>query len=349
MPKVRLKQDEEASREDQRRAKAFKKFKINWPWTIFGLIVVGAIASAAAWQKSKDPNNSGGPTVTAALDKPIEDIQSIADLEKLADEAEQRLTDQSATYVGKVGTLDKLAAACKRMADLAKEPEKVSLYKSKELLARYFKLVTFAQEGLDDAMEREKVKTLVKELEARQSPDVVYQVNLAKIVLDGTTLMLRPDSQADFQSYLKAVGPIVIANPSDARLAALNKQFIEFFKKEKRFPSERFSELARAIISAYSGTSNLAIQVWIRELSDELLFERFNYRDLLMKCEVGTPGAYEAYLASLPQILAGKPTPLGYARLVSAGNSFERVNRTTEAGEVYRLVAESIPLPASEE
>ena len=349
MPKTRSKRDVVDSREELRRSKAFKKFKINWPWTIFGLIVVGAIASAAVWQKSKDPSKSGDRTVNVEQEKAIEEIQSLADLEKLAEEAEQRLTDQSATYVGKVGTLDKLAAACKRMADLAKEPEKVSLYKSKELLARYFKLVTFAQEGLDDAIEREKVESLVKELEPNQSPDVSYQVNLAKIVLDGTTLILRPDSEADFQSYLKAVGPIVTANPSDARLAALNKQFIEFFKKEKRFPSERFSELARAVISAYSGTSNLAIQVWIRELSDELLFEKFNYRDLLIKCEMGTPGAFESYLASLPQILAGKPTPLGYARLVSAGNSFERVNRTKEAAEVYRLVAESIPLPASEE
>jgi hypothetical protein len=349
MPKVRSKHDVQASQEDLRRAKAFKKFKINWPWTIFGLIVVGAIASAAVWQKSREPSKSSGPAVTVKQEKAIEEIQSLAELEKLADEAEQRLMDQSATYVGKVGTLDKLAAACKRMADLAKEPEKVPLYRSKELLARYFKLVTFAEEGLDDPTEREKVKTLVKELESSQSPEVRYQVNLAKVVLDGTTLILRPDSEADFQSYLKAVGPIVTASPSDARLAALNKQFIEFFKKEKRFPSERFSELARAVISAYSGTSNLAIQVWTRELSDELLFEKFKYRDLLMKCEVGTPGAYEAYLASLPQILAGKPTPLGYARLVSAGNSFERVNRTKEAAEVYRLVAESIPLPASEE
>lgn len=349
MPKVRSKQNLEALREDLRRAKAFKKFKINWPWTIFGLILVFSIAAAAVWQKSRDPSKSTGPVVSADQKKAIEEIQSLSELESLAQEAEQRLTDQSATYVGKVATLDKLAAACKRMADLSKEPEKISLYKSKELLARYFKLVTFSQEGLDDASEREKVKTLVKELESNQSPDVLYQVNLAKIVLDGTTLILHPESEADFQSFLKAVGPIVIANPSDARLAALTRQFIEFFKKEKRFPSERFSELARAVVSAYSGTNNLAIQVWTRELSDELLFEKFNYRDLLIKCEMGAPGAYDAYLGILPQILAGKPTPLGYARLVSVGNSFERVNRIREASEVYRLVAESIPLPASEE
>ena len=172
MPKVRSKQVVQASQEDLRRAKAFKKFKINWPWTIFGLIVVGAIASAAVWQKSREPSKSAGPAVTEKQEKAIEDIQSLAELEKLADEAEQRLMDQSATYVGKVGTLDKLATACKRMADLAKEPEKVPLYKSKELLARYFKLVTFAEEGLDDPTEREKVKTLVKELESHQSPDV---------------------------------------------------------------------------------------------------------------------------------------------------------------------------------
>lgn len=349
MPKVRSKRDVEVSREDLRRSKAFKKRKINWPWTIFGLIVVGAIASAAVWQKSLEPNKSSGLEGNSQKNKAIEEIQSFADLESLADEAEQRLADQSATYVGKVGTLDKLAAACKRMAELAKEPEKVSMYKSKELLARYFKLVTFAQEGLDDATEREKVKSLVKELEPDPTADTRYQVNLAKIVLDGTSLILHPDSEADFQSYLKAIGPVVIANPSDARLAALNKQFIDFFKKEKRFPSERFSELARALISAYSGTNNLAIQVWIRELSDELLFEKFNYRDLLIKCEMGAPGAYESYLTSLPQILSGKPTPLGYARLVSAGNSFERVNRTKEAAEVYRLVAASIPQPTSGE
>lgn len=349
MSKTRKKIEQAVSREEVRRAKAFRKWKINWPKAIFGMILLGAIAAAAIWQKSRDPSRKMGAETSPLAKKSVEEIDSLTELQALADEAERRLADNSATYAGKVGILEELAAACQRLTKLTKDDSQILNYKSKELLARYFKLMTCAEAGLDDTAERSQVQALVKELEGVDDADVRYHVNLAKLVLDGSSLVLRPDSADDFGRFQEVQREVVGANPNDTRLAALNKKLIEKFKAEKRFPSERFAELARGLVAAYAPTQNLAIQTWTRELNDELLFEEYRYRDLLIRCELNTPGAYEAYLEALPRILEGRPTPLGYARLLSAGNSFERVNRVAEAGEVYRLIAGSISQPAADE
>ncbi len=351
MSKSRSKNAELISREEQRRAKAFKKWKINWPKTIFALIVLGSLAAAAIWQKSRDPARNTQELETAGAKKSVEEIDSLTELESLATEAERRLADNSATYAGKVAILEQLAAACRRMQELAKGKDESELlnYQSKELLARYFKLVTCAEAGLEDLQEREEVIRLVDQLKEVEDADVRYHVNLARLVLDGSALLLHPASEPEFVSLISVVKDVVANNPGDTRLAALNKRLIDEFKQEKQFPSERLSELVRTIVEAYSATDNLAIQTWTRQLNDEQLFEEYHYRDLLIRCELNSPGAYEAYLQALPKILEGKPTPLGYARLLSAANSFERVNRTREAGEVYRLVGESIPQPAADE
>ncbi|MFN9184536.1 MAG: hypothetical protein ACK6DN_15825 [Planctomycetota bacterium] len=349
MSKSRKKVEQEVSREEIRRAKAFRKWQINWPKAIFGLMLLGTIAAAAIWQKSRDPSRRETDSSVQISKKAVGEIDSIAELELMAKEAERRLSDSTATYAGKVGVLEELATTCQRLAKLEKEPAQILNYKSKELLARYFKVMTCAEQGLDDTAERERVQSLVRELETAEDSEVRYQVNLAKLVLDGSTLVLRPDSAEDYQRFKDVQLQVVQANPDDMRLAALNKKFVESFKADKRFPSARFAELARGLVSAYESTQNLPIQTWVRELKDELLFEEFRYRDLLIKCELNSPGAYEAYLDTLPRILEGQPTPLGYARLLSAGNSFERVNRTREAGEVYRLIAASISQPAADE
>lgn len=349
MSKSRKRMEQEVSREELRRAKAFKKWQINWPKAIFGLILVGAIAAAAIWQKSRDPSRNAANELVQTTPKSVDEIDSLTELEALADEAERRLADNSATYAGKVGILEELAAACQQLTKLTKDQPQIVNYKSKELLARYFKLMTCAEEGLDDTAERDRVLALVKELEGFEDADVRYQVNLARLVLDGSALVLRPDSADAFGRFKDVQQQVVSANPDDTRLAALNQKLIEKFKGDKRFPSERFVELSRGLVTAYSNTKNLAIQTWTRELNDMLLFEEYRYRDLLIKCELNSPGAYEAYLAALPKILEGRPTPLGYARLLSAGNSFERVNRIQEAGEVYRLISTSISQPAADE
>lgn len=349
MSKSRKKVEQALSREEIRRAKAFRKWKISWPKAIFGMILLGAIAAAAIWQKSRDPSRRSNAVPVQAAKQSLDEIDSLAELQALADEAERRLADNSTTYAGKVGILDELAATCQRLAKLTKDETQILNYKSKELLARYFKLMTCAEAGLDDTAERTRVQSLVKELEGVEDADIKYQVNLARLVLDGSSLVLRPDSAEDFRRFRDVQIQVVGANQNDTRLAALNKKLMETFKAEKRFPSERFAELARGLVTHYASTQNLSIQTWTRELNDELLFEEYRYRDLLIRCELNTPGAYEAYLAALPRILEGGPTPLGYARLLSAGNSFERVNRVAEAGAVYRLIAGSIAQPAADE
>lgn len=349
MPKSNSKRSESTSRNELRRQKEFQKRKISWPLVAFGLFLIGALAAAGMWQRSRQERRLAESKRAPVAKADQQEINTLDELNALAEEIEQKLVDPSATYVGRVASLDRLAAACRSLAERTKEPDQIAIYRSKELLSRYFKLVTFAERELDDTAERSRVLALISGLEASGNPDIRYQVSLAKLVLPGTTLVLSPESQADFEAFSDALKSAVTAYPSDTRLAALSQRFIVALKNQKRFPSDRFSELAKTLIAAYSETENLAIQVWTRELSDELLFEQYRYRDLLIKCEMDTPSAFENYLTTLPKILEGKPTPLGFARLLSAGNSFERVNRTKEAAEVYRLIDESIPALAADE
>lgn len=349
MAKSHSKKDRHLSTEESRQERGFRKRKINLPLAIFWFALFGLIAAAAIWQKSRDPARKDTPVEEKITKRSVEEIDSLVKLEALADEAERRLNDPAVTYVGKLAILEELAATCQRMTKVTEDPEQVIHYKSKELLARFYRLVTCAYEGLDDPVERERVSALIKELEETDDSYVQTQVNLAKLVLSGSALILRPDSSEEFDSLREMLEQLLKHNPNDLRLAAMSRGLIEELGKNKRFPTERWKELSQTIIAACAGTENLSIQTWVRDLTDDLVFEQFGYRDLLTKCEVNAPGAYEEYMATLPRILEARPTPLGYARLLSAGNSFERLNRGKEAAEVYRLIAASVPQPAADE